>query len=820
LPRIRSTAVAGLLLAALSALDGQAVVVPWINNQFTDQNGNPLSGGFVYSCTASSSCPGTAATTYTNSSQTVANQNPIQLGSDGRPENSGSPVGIWLPPGVAFKFVCTNAVGLVIPGCGGDNLIGGGSGGSGNGWNVVGNNVLQSTTGSVGIGTSSPLQKLGIVGNEDLQGILLLRNGSAISQTIALSAPNGMAASYPIVLPPALPMATSCLEVSSAGVGSFTNCGSGAGSPGAPVHSIQFNNPLGTFAGDTNFTYLAGSPNQVTLAGVFQASGSTGGFDAPTNTAYNAIQAPMGGVLSLQFTMTEEAAPSVSAAASAVLYDDSTLHNVLLSVNGGAYAGLATTTGALTNGHCVSINSTGNFIDAGGACTTGGGGGTVSSCSSIYGVAYYAATGTTVSCSAGFLWEPSMNQVSLAGTFETVGTTYGFDATTCTAYNCIQAPLGGAYANLYSLLQISTPGLAASGNAAIYADTNGTSPYLHVSFNGGAYVGLAQTTGTLTPGDCIKVSASAPLTFVDNGSACGGGGGSGTVSPGTQYQVTYYTSTGTTVGGSAGFTWNPAANQVSVAGNVETIGTSYGFDATNGTLWNCVQVPSGGMTGKNFTATSYIQIGLSNGVPSPTSGDTQRAGTKFWNNSVTPLGSEQTYTGSCWFNTAGTEVDVVDSTCHKGVELIDQATVLNAIFVNQPAGSNNGVAISATGSAGGSVIVYNAAATAVDTLNSTGLTMSVSGPTPLTATNTGVGAGDGAATFFGEGSGTGVVGITAAGSAHNIFLNGGGGAGFVDITGNTLVPGSSCGSTYILVLSTNGHGYTCGQPGGVWIAAW
>ena len=130
---------------------------------------------------------------------------------------------------------------------------------------------------------------------------------------------------------------------------------------------------------------------------------------------------------------------------------------------------------------------------------------------------------------------------------------------------------------------------------------------------------------------------------------------------------------------------------------------------------------------------------------------------------------------------------------------------------NQPAGSNNGVAISATGSAGGSVIVYNSAATAVDTLNSTGLTIAVNGPTPLTATNTGVGAGDGAATFFGEGSGTGVVGITAIGSAHNMFLSGGGGAGFMDITGNTLTPGTSCGSTFILVVSTNGHGYACGS---------
>ena len=37
----------------------------------------------------------------------------------------------------------------------------------------------------------------------------------------------------------------------------------------------------------------------------------------------------------------------------------------------------ATSTGTLSNGHCVSIDSNGNFVDAGGTCTTGGGGGTV-----------------------------------------------------------------------------------------------------------------------------------------------------------------------------------------------------------------------------------------------------------------------------------------------------------------------------------------------------------------------------------------------------------------------------------------------------------
>lgn len=57
---------------------------------------------------------------------------------------------------------------------------------------------------------------------------------------------------------------------------------------------------------------------------------------------------------------------------------------------------VASASGTLTNGHCVSIDSNGNFVDAGGACTTGGGGGTVNSATSGN-IAYYASTGTAVS---------------------------------------------------------------------------------------------------------------------------------------------------------------------------------------------------------------------------------------------------------------------------------------------------------------------------------------------------------------------------------------------------------------------------------------
>ena len=56
----------------------------------------------------------------------------------------------------------------------------------------------------------------------------------------------------------------------------------------------------------------------------------------------------------------------------------------------------ATASGTLTNGHCVQIDSGGNFVDAGGACTVGGGGGTVNAGTAGQ-VAYYASSTNAVS---------------------------------------------------------------------------------------------------------------------------------------------------------------------------------------------------------------------------------------------------------------------------------------------------------------------------------------------------------------------------------------------------------------------------------------
>jgi len=74
----------------------------------------PLAGGYIYTYQAGSSTP---LNTYTDVNGTIANTNPIQLGTDGRP-----PQEIWLTSGSSYKFVLTDSTNAVIATY--DNLYG------------------------------------------------------------------------------------------------------------------------------------------------------------------------------------------------------------------------------------------------------------------------------------------------------------------------------------------------------------------------------------------------------------------------------------------------------------------------------------------------------------------------------------------------------------------------------------------------------------------------------------------------------------------------------------------------------------------------
>lgn len=71
---------------------------------FKDSNGNPLSGGQLYTYVAGTS---TLLTTYTDATGTTPNTNPVILNSRGE-------CGLWLTSGLAYKLVLQDSYGVLI----------------------------------------------------------------------------------------------------------------------------------------------------------------------------------------------------------------------------------------------------------------------------------------------------------------------------------------------------------------------------------------------------------------------------------------------------------------------------------------------------------------------------------------------------------------------------------------------------------------------------------------------------------------------------------------------------------------------------------
>lgn len=79
---------------------------PWGNSQFFDANGDPANGWKIYTYVAGSSTP---LATYTDSTGTVAQSNPIVINSLGFPTTGQ----IWLTSGLSYKLVLTDASDVV-----------------------------------------------------------------------------------------------------------------------------------------------------------------------------------------------------------------------------------------------------------------------------------------------------------------------------------------------------------------------------------------------------------------------------------------------------------------------------------------------------------------------------------------------------------------------------------------------------------------------------------------------------------------------------------------------------------------------------------
>lgn len=611
----------GLSLAVVAK--SQALQAPVLNVQFFDDAGRPLANGFVRSCASGSSCPGSEIPTFTSSSGFTENTNPIRLSPSGR-------ASIWLTPGTSYRFIVSKSTGEIVTGAGGDNIIaaatsssGGGGGGGGSGtpggantdvqyncigafcgdttftWNtgskvltvtgvagtagiVSANGFVQSSGGFLSSVTGGSWQ--GINTNTDgglLRGLSIAQNASnTLGGYINLAPvtynpyggspcldPSGNPVQQPSPLPGLSAFGTHNAVL---WVGTSPQMPAG-GSCGAPLpidldYGLNLNTYFFARGGLATDNTAYNAINNVYIGGGVPSGGVTTGalftgtlypIGTVTTTTTLVAAAYLGGYVQVGHSATPPAAGTIS-----------TVTNPLIT-GSGLRQGTLYWDDAL---HCFN----GYKDDATWAClaTSGGAGAGTVNAGVITQVAYYAATGTAVSGNAAFLWNPATPQVSLAGTFQTNGATYGFNASTCTATDCIQAALGSVLGKFLRTtdsviwVEEAAPAVSAGGQCRSYDDS--TLHTLLLSCNGGAYA------------------------------AFGGGGGSGTVSAASQYQLAYYPGAGTTttVAGNAALLFNPATPQISFAGNYQTNGTTYGFNASTCTSVNCLQAANGGLSAK------------------------------------------------------------------------------------------------------------------------------------------------------------------------------------------------------------------------------
>jgi hypothetical protein len=184
--------------------------------------------------------------------------------------------------------------------------------------------------------------------------------------------------------------------------------------PGGSANDIQYNS-AGTALGGitlTNGQLIVGATSSTPLAKTMSGDCTLAASGAITCTglsgAYFAISGPASSAKTFTFpnasatVLTTNAAVTVAqgGTGAATLSTGKPLFGAGTSaITTGTLSGsttvLATSTGSLVSGDCVSIDASGNYIDAGGPCTTGGGGGTVTS-ALINQMAWYSSAGTTV----------------------------------------------------------------------------------------------------------------------------------------------------------------------------------------------------------------------------------------------------------------------------------------------------------------------------------------------------------------------------------------------------------------------------------------
>lgn len=177
---------------------------------------------------------------------------------------------------------------------------------------------------------------------------------------------------------------------------------------------------------------------------------------------------------------------------------------VTTGTKSGSTTDFATTTGSLTNGDCVKIDASGNFVDSGGSC--GGSGGTPGG----------ASTNVQFNSSGAFAGNASFTYngsgaISLGTNASVTGQVLLDNGGTSGAAVTVQNNAATTAFNF------NLPATAGSANAPLLSGGGGSTAMAWGSRSGNTTT-FGTTSGSLTTGDCIKIDASGNL--IDSGSAC------------------------------------------------------------------------------------------------------------------------------------------------------------------------------------------------------------------------------------------------------------------------------------------------------------
>ena len=374
----------------------------------------------------------------------------------------------------------------------------------------------------------------------------------------------------------------------------------------------------------------------------------------------------------------------------------------------------ATVSGALTNGHCVAIDASSNFVDSGGACGGSGGTGTVTSVGlTVPGASILSVTGSPVTVSG---------NIALATTGTSGGVPY------------------------FSSASVLSSSAALTANLPVIGGGAGSSPTVGtVSGNTTKFV---TTTGALINGHCVGIDASG--NFINSGGACGGSGGTGTV-----------TSVGISV---------PGASIFGVTGSPVTISGTIGI-TTTGTSGGVPYFSSGSAISSSAALTANLPV-IGGGA-----GSAPTVGTVSGNTTVFATASGALTNNHCVRADASGNIVDAGAACGPGTVTSVGFSVPGAsIFgtTGTPVTSSGTLGLTTTGNSGG--VPYFSSASVV------------SSSAVLTANNPVIGGGAGSAPAVGSRSGSTTTFATTTGT-----LTSGHCAAF-DGSGNLLDNGGPCGS--------------------------